>query len=322
MHGRTFAARAGAGLAAIAMAASLASTPAFAADDRGKAEHEHGNNGNGNGHGHAHKAEHGNANPGNGQGTPPAHAGGPAAQTPPPGQQETHPAPTQPAKPGKSDKPAKPKHAAKPAKPAHPAKPDHAAKPEHADKPANPHAKAGKTTICHATGSSTNPYVTITISNNALPAHARHQDGRDIIPAPAGGCPAAAPAKSVALGKSEFSEGRIVGSSTETPAPAPAPAASGGAAPAVAEQLESAARGGVMGVTYSSRDRVPELRDTIGSSTTVKRTESGAKPAAAAAKAGQLPFTGLEAALVALAGVFLLLAGMLVRKFSANPGQA
>src|SRR3954454_24402977 len=56
----------------------------------------------------------------------------------------------------------------------------------------NTHAKAGKTTICHATGSATNPYVTITISNNAIPAHQRHQDGRDIIPAPAGGCPAAA----------------------------------------------------------------------------------------------------------------------------------
>jgi hypothetical protein len=44
-------------------------------------------------------------------------------------------------------------------------------------------------TICHATGSSTNPYVQITISENALPAHLAHQDGRDIIPAPANGCP-------------------------------------------------------------------------------------------------------------------------------------
>jgi hypothetical protein len=42
----------------------------------------------------------------------------------------------------------------------------------------------GKTTICHATGSSTNPYVLITVSDNALPAHKRHQHGEDIIPAP------------------------------------------------------------------------------------------------------------------------------------------
>jgi hypothetical protein len=51
------------------------------------------------------------------------------------------------------------------------------------------HAKAGKVTLCHATGSETNPYVEITISANALPAHQRHQDGRDIYPVPAGGCP-------------------------------------------------------------------------------------------------------------------------------------
>ena len=44
-----------------------------------------------------------------------------------------------------------------------------------------------KTTICHATGSDTNPYVEITIANPALPAHGRHGD---LIPAPAGGCPA------------------------------------------------------------------------------------------------------------------------------------
>jgi hypothetical protein len=51
------------------------------------------------------------------------------------------------------------------------------------------HAKAGKVTLCHATGSATNPYVEITISANALAAHQRHQDGRDLYPVPAGGCP-------------------------------------------------------------------------------------------------------------------------------------
>ncbi len=49
-----------------------------------------------------------------------------------------------------------------------------------------------KITICHATGSATNPFVQITISKNGLHGHAKHQDGRDIIPAPAGGCPTAA----------------------------------------------------------------------------------------------------------------------------------
>jgi len=46
-----------------------------------------------------------------------------------------------------------------------------------------------KVTICHATGSSTNPFVQITISKNGLNGHDHHDD---IIPAPAGGCPTAA----------------------------------------------------------------------------------------------------------------------------------
>lgn len=48
---------------------------------------------------------------------------------------------------------------------------------------------AEKVTICHATGSETNPYVRITISDSAVEAHRRHQDREDIIPAPAAGCP-------------------------------------------------------------------------------------------------------------------------------------
>jgi hypothetical protein len=45
----------------------------------------------------------------------------------------------------------------------------------------------GKITICHATGSETNPYNEITISVNGLNGHDKHEG--DIIPAPAGGCP-------------------------------------------------------------------------------------------------------------------------------------
>lgn len=46
-----------------------------------------------------------------------------------------------------------------------------------------------KVTICHATGSSANPFVTITIDTNGLNGHGGHAG--DIIPAPAGGCPQA-----------------------------------------------------------------------------------------------------------------------------------
>jgi hypothetical protein len=54
--------------------------------------------------------------------------------------------------------------------------------------PAN--AGGDKVSVCHATGSETNPYVQISISENALNGnggHASHEG--DIIPAPAAGCP-------------------------------------------------------------------------------------------------------------------------------------
>ena len=49
--------------------------------------------------------------------------------------------------------------------------------------------KEGKITICHKTGSTKNPYVEITVSDDATAdGHASHAG--DIIPAPEGGCPA------------------------------------------------------------------------------------------------------------------------------------
>ena len=47
-----------------------------------------------------------------------------------------------------------------------------------------------KISICHATGSESNPYVEITISENGLNGHyAQGVHDGDIVPAPAGGCP-------------------------------------------------------------------------------------------------------------------------------------
>jgi hypothetical protein len=51
-----------------------------------------------------------------------------------------------------------------------------------------PEGAGKKTTICHRTGSVTNPYVKIKVSNRAVAnGHGRHAG--DIIPAPAAGCP-------------------------------------------------------------------------------------------------------------------------------------
>lgn len=56
-----------------------------------------------------------------------------------------------------------------------------------------------KITICHATGSATNPYVVITVDTHALKNGHTAAKG-DIIPAPAGGCPTATIATGSVLG--------------------------------------------------------------------------------------------------------------------------
>jgi hypothetical protein len=68
--------------------------------------------------------------------------------------------------------------------------------------PASPAAVSdGKITICHATGSGTNPYNKITVSTNGLSGHSRHEG--DLIPVPEAGCPGLPASASAPAGTSE-----------------------------------------------------------------------------------------------------------------------
>lgn len=150
-------------------------------------------------------------------------------------------------------------------------------------------SNAGKVTLCHATGSETNPYVTITISANAMPAHDAHQDGQDIIPAPGGGCPGGSQS-----GGPENENGKVTPRG-ETPGP-------GGQGPA----------GAVLGV---SEENGSAPGDDEGENAVLGANQGGGEEGAARETTGtSLPFTGLGLGLLAAIGLLLALSGGHLRR--------
>jgi hypothetical protein len=77
------------------------------------------------------------------------------------------------------------------------------------------HETEHKVTICHATGSATNPYVEITVDEHSLKNGHTAAKG-DIIPAPASGCPTAAPTQGATAGEQEQQEQSSCGTTTRT----------------------------------------------------------------------------------------------------------
>jgi cobalamin biosynthesis Mg chelatase CobN len=207
-------------------------------------------------------------------------------------------------------------------------------------------------TICHATGSATNPYVRITISRNALHAHTRHQDGRDIVD-PAGDCPGTARSAAAAVaaegGPAKVALCHATGSLTNpfvlitvaiqalagherhqdgediVNPTGPCPGGEARAAKVAGVTAQGRARffakddatarpgRGVLGVSASS----PESPDSPGAS---KPGAAGARQAAARSNSsddGSLPYTGVDVLAVVLIGAALLLAGWRIRKSAA-----
>jgi hypothetical protein len=215
------------------------------------------------------------------------------------------------------------------------------------ERSAGRHAEHGKVTICHATGSDTNPYVQITISRNALKAHARHQDGRDILSVPPGGCPGGVGSSALAGGPAKASICHATGSLTN-PFVLITVAFSAvlaherhhGDADIVNPQGPcpggNVAEGGVAGVYAASGKRLriadgtmsgpsSEAAGTGGVKGVSASSPGSAKPAAARSggsgsegPGGSLPFTGVDLLAVVLIGTLSLLAGWRIRKAAAS----
>jgi hypothetical protein len=193
----------------------------------------------------------------------------------------------------------------------------------------NSAAEHGKTTICHSTASVTNPFVRITISNNALAAHRRHHNGDDIIPA-SGDCPAGSQPATQEQGGNNGNpgtpgtEGAPISTVTpvtpgtentaasNTPANGSSPAAgTEGANTQGAENNNGSANGGgVLGANAQG--------GTQGASSTGTSGPSGSLAGESASGNGSgnsgLPFTGWDVGIVAAIGAALLLAGTALRR--------
>lgn len=176
----------------------------------------------------------------------------------------------------------------------------------------------GKVTICHATGSETNPYVEITIAQAGWDnGHSKHED--DLNPVPEGGCPGTAPQTTGAQG--------VVEQPNPFVAPQPevsvvAPATTEAAAPATTTEGQA-----VLGARAEGGSSAP---DEGGNEVLGAEASGGSAPASAVAPAaaeatkkadtGSLPFTGFELALVLLLAAGALMAGFALKRASGLDG--
>jgi hypothetical protein len=186
------------------------------------------------------------------------------------------------------------------------------------NEPPNPE----KITICHATGSETNPFVLITISVNGLNGHADHQDGEDIIPATsladcpvtaAGGPPGGEAPQEGGFGPEGAGPpeaGDVRGGQQVGDVEAPGEGEEAGPEGAV-EGVGSAGgpeESGVLGVSGESGDGAPADEDVV------EGEAAGGDLAADTDEDGALAFTGLDLVALGLVGLVLGFAGGTIRR--------
>ena len=182
----------------------------------------------------------------------------------------------------------------------------------------------GKITICHATKSVTHPYVEITISVNGLHGHGpaddpRHHAGswKDIIPAPAGGCPTTVQQQQNGSTEQPTTPTTPTTQSSDIDkfvAPRPEVAAT---APATGSQavLGAHASGG-----NAPAESTPGASKVLGAQASGNNAAPASTLAAHAADnhGGSLPFTGFQLAVVLIAAAAALLGGFALRRATAS----
>ena len=157
-----------------------------------------------------------------------------------------------------------------------------------------PSSAQAQAAICHATGSPAQPFVAMNLAADDLFDHLDHAD--DLIPAPAGGCPAVDVPDPAATDDPEEPQGAGPGS---TPDVIPTP---------TAPTVTATATATATATPVQAADGAPEADD--GGAVLGQGGRDATTRAGAAAALNRLPLTGSETWLIGLAGFGLLLAGL------------